>query len=311
MAAAAARDEGLSESGIGAAAIVASEAASNLHKHAQRGELFISRLSERGSPGVEILSIDRGPGTNNLERWFRDGYTSSETAGTGLGAIRRLSQECAAYSQAGKGTVLAARIRPKARAGGSPELRSAVVSVPMQGEVVCGDAWAIRRTEQNTTVMIADGLGHGLFAADAARAATETFRDSNGTAPAALLTSIHQALRGTRGAAVAIASIDRGSRHIRYAGLGNIAGVILGGGKQRYMLSHNGTAGHEARVFQEFQYEAPDRGWVVMHSDGITTSWTLDAYPGLIQRDPALTAAVLYRDANRERDDVCIVVLGV
>jgi anti-sigma regulatory factor (Ser/Thr protein kinase) len=311
MATAAARHEGLSESETGAAAIIASEAASNLHKHAQRGELLISRLSDRGGPGVEILSIDRGPGIRNLERCFEDGYSSSDTAGTGLGAMRRLSQECAAYSQTGKGTVLAARIRPKTPARESRELWPGIICVPMKGEEVCGDAWAIRRNGQNTTVMIADGLGHGVFAADAARAATGAFRDSQRTAPADLLTSIHQALRGTRGAAVAIASIDGNSRRIRYAGLGNISGVILGGPKPRYMLSHNGTAGHEARVFQEFEYDAQNPGRMVMHSDGITTSWTLDAYPGLTQRDPALIAAVLYRDANRERDDVCIVVLGV
>jgi anti-sigma regulatory factor (Ser/Thr protein kinase) len=308
---AAARDEGLSETDIGAAAIVASEAASNLHKHAQRGELLISRLSDRGGLGVEILSIDRGPGMPDVERCFADGYSSSDTAGTGLGAIRRLSKECVAYSQSGKGTVLAARIRANTPARESTGLHSGIVCVPMKGEEVCGDAWAIRRSGQNTTVMVADGLGHGIFAADAARAATAAFRDSTGTAPADLLTSVHQALRGTRGAAVAIASIDTSSRRIRYAGLGNISGVILGAPRQKYMLSHNGTAGHEARVFQEFEYEAPEPGWVVMHSDGITTSWTLDGYPGLVQRDPALVAAVLYRDANRERDDVCTVVLGV
>jgi hypothetical protein len=43
-----------------------------------------------------------------------------------------------------------------------------------------------------------------------------------------------------------------------------------------------------------------------MHSDGLTTSWSMDAYPGLIRRHPALIAGVLYRDASRGRDDVCV-----
>jgi hypothetical protein len=45
-----------------------------------------------------------------------------------------------------------------------------------------------------------------------------------------------------------------------------------------------------------------------MHSDGLTSHWSLDAYPGLRLRHPALVAAVLYRDYQRGRDDVTVVV---
>ena len=45
-----------------------------------------------------------------------------------------------------------------------------------------------------------------------------------------------------------------------------------------------------------------------MHSDGLISHWKLDAYPGLALRDPALVAAVLYRDFQRGRDDVTVLV---
>jgi hypothetical protein len=45
-----------------------------------------------------------------------------------------------------------------------------------------------------------------------------------------------------------------------------------------------------------------------MHSDGLISHWSLDAYPGLRLRQPALVAAVLYRDFQRGRDDVTVVV---
>ena len=69
-------------------------------------------------------------------------------------------------------------------------------------------------------------------------------------------------------------------------------------------MSHNGTVGHEARHFQEFTYPFPAGAVLVMHSDGLASRWSLDPYPGLIARDPALLAGVLYRDFQRGRDDV-------
>jgi hypothetical protein len=46
----------------------------------------------------------------------------------------------------------------------------------------------------------------------------------------------------------------------------------------------------------------------VLHSDGIQPRCTLDAYPGLARRDPALVAAVLARDFTRGNDDVTVLV---
>jgi hypothetical protein len=45
-----------------------------------------------------------------------------------------------------------------------------------------------------------------------------------------------------------------------------------------------------------------------MHSDGLSAHWSLDSYPGLRARHPALIAATLYRDLARERDDVTVLV---
>ena len=46
-----------------------------------------------------------------------------------------------------------------------------------------------------------------------------------------------------------------------------------------------------------------------MHSDGLSSRWSLDEYQGLITRHPAVIAGVLYRDCLRGRDDATIVVM--
>jgi len=92
--------------------------------------------------------------------------------------------------------------------------------------------------------------------------------------------------------------------------VGNIAGFILGGERPRAMVSHNGILGHEARRIQEFTYPWPPDSTLVLHSDGLTTHWSLDGYPGVIRRHPGLIAGLLYRDFRRAHDDVTVVVAG-
>jgi hypothetical protein len=48
---------------------------------------------------------------------------------------------------------------------------------------------------------------------------------------------------------------------------------------------------------------------LIMHSDGLTGRWSLDAHQGLAARHPAVIAGMLYRDCLRGRDDATIVVV--
>jgi anti-sigma regulatory factor (Ser/Thr protein kinase) len=312
-AASAARHDGLDDSRVSHAEIIATEAATNLLKHARGGMIRISRLSAQDGPGVEILATDEGPGRADFDACFRDGFSTSGTPGTGLGAISRLADEFDAYSQVGKGTVLTARIfgAEHAKCNGAAKVTIGAVNQPAPGEEVSGDNWSIRWSADSVQVLMADGLGHGIFAADASAQAISAFAQGGDGPPVHMLERIHRALRGTRGAAVAIASIDIGERRIHFAGLGNISAVISGPGKTQNMVSHNGTAGHEARRLMEFSYDLPESAVVIMHSDGIATSWSLDTYPGLLRRHPSVIAGVLHRDATRRRDDACVVVLRI
>src|SRR4030095_11828850 len=110
------------------------------------------------------------------------------------------------------------------------------------------------------------------------------------------------AAQGTRGAAVGIAEINVATQVIRFAGVGNIAGVVWTAAGSRGMASHNGIVGHDMRRRQMFTYPWSPGAVVVLHSDGLQSRWRLDAYPGLARRHPSLIAGVLYRDLQRERD---------
>jgi hypothetical protein len=255
--------------------------------------------------------LDRGPGVARIEDCLRDGYSTKDTAGTGLGAISRLADEFDVYSQPGKGTCLVARVysSSESRPRSTQHLFSiGAVQVPVRGESQCGDNWGLREENGCVALMVADGLGHGPDAAEASKEAIAVLMRSTDLAPVVLLERVHQALRGTRGAAVAVARIEAAQNELHFAGVGNISAMIITPGSTQHLVSHNGTAGHNVRKFQNFAYAWPTNGLLVMHSDGITTSWRLDLYPRLSEHHPSLVAAVLYRDASRGRDDACVVV---
>jgi len=155
--------------------------------------------------------------------------------------------------------------------------------------------------------MVADGLGHGPDAAAAAQKAVQVFHGHAAQSPAEILTKAHLALQATRGAAVAVAEVDRAKKEVRFCGVGNIAGTILLGEKSHGMVSHNGIVGQGARKIQEFSYPWAAGVLLVLHSDGLATRWSLEAYSGLAVRSPSLIAGVLYRDFNRGRDDVTVI----
>ena len=305
----AAQEEGLDEHAMSGAAIVGLEAATNLLKHASGGAAYISKLSPLGAPGVEIIAYDRGPGITDIPRSVVDGYSTVQTTGTGLGAIARIASVFDIYSEPGKGTVLVARVFGKKSS--RPDLPIGAMCVPIRGEEACGDSWYARQNGHSATLMMADGLGHGVMAAEASSKAVVAFARSPAASPLESIDRLHRALRGTRGAAIAIAEMDLEERAVRFSGLGNIAGVIIGGEKPQFMVSHNGTAGHQAQRVQQFEYRLPRTGVLILHSDGLNTSWNLDAYPGLLTRHPSIIAAVLYRDANRGRDDACVLAARI
>jgi len=303
-----ARQVAFADEDAGRAALIVTEAASNVVKHGGGGECVLRASRDGDGASIELVMFDAGAGIANLPQALRDGFSSAGTPGTGLGAIARLASAYDIYSRRGQGTVLYAAIWPASRAAGTAPPVGAI-AVPYPGETVCGDDWAVDQADGRSLVMVADGLGHGIDAHTAARTARDAFVAGRADAPVAILERIHAALRPTRGAAVAIAEIDRRRGVVRYAGLGNIAGTVLGGGKTRSLVSLHGTAGHDARRLQEFASPWNAGEVLVLHSDGISSRWTLDAYPGLIARHPMLAAAVLYRDFRRSRDDVTVVVV--
>jgi anti-sigma regulatory factor (Ser/Thr protein kinase) len=299
----------LSPPRVSDAAIIATELATNLYRHARNGQVWLQTLTSPAPGCLEIVAVDSGPGIADLHRCLQDGYSTAGTPGNGLGAVRRLADEFDAFSTVGRGTVVFARLYANAGTPRGPFTIGAV-SLPVSGEDVCGDTWRVVEQRGALALMIADGLGHGPLAAEAAEGAARVFLDRPFGEVNDFYARAHQALNATRGAAVARALVD-GSGRVDYAGVGNIAGSLVSVEGSRGLASQNGTIGAVmGRHLASQQYDWPGRGILLMHSDGIMGRWSLDPYPGLLVRHPALIAAIIFRDFHRGRDDATIVVVA-
>jgi anti-sigma regulatory factor (Ser/Thr protein kinase) len=304
-----ARSLGFSEERAGAVAVVVTEAATNIVKHAARGKILVQPLTAGSVSGLEVLAIDSGPGISNLSVSLRDGHSTAGSAGIGLGALSRLSSDFDVYSQTGSGTTVRCVLWPGDPPQANNEIESGVVSVPIKGETVSGDDWSLHAVRGRYVLLVVDGLGHGPDAAEAAAAAKGVVERNLARTPAEQMHAAHAALRATRGAAAAIIELKPSSQVGSFCGIGNIGCFVRADGKTRSLASHNGILGHQMRNVQEFSFPFPPRALLYAYSDGMTSRWDPASYAGLETRHPALVAATLYRDHNRGRDDTTIAVV--
>jgi len=113
----------------------------------------------------------------------------------------------------------------------------------------------------------------------------------------------------TRGGAIGVVQAADGGQVVRFAGLGNIAAVILAEGTRKGMISVPGIAGHQARAIRQFEYTAPPGAAIILHSDGISSRWDAGELPGLNARDPLIVGATVLAEAGTRRDDAGVLVV--
>ncbi|MCY0939375.1 SpoIIE family protein phosphatase [Streptomyces sp. H34-S4] len=297
-----ARECGLPGSLPDRAAVVASELASNLDKHARDGAIYLQPLLS--GQGLEILAVDRGPGIPDLDRALTDGYTTTATLGAGLGAIRRIATDFTIRSLTGTGTVACARLTsPGDRPKTPQDIGSACLAVDTEEH--CGDARAIADTDTARTAIVVDGLGHGPRAAEAAQTALRAFRRAPDQPLPTLITALHRALRRTRGAAVGIMRLHQD--HAQYCGIGNVRALVLSHDTVHHRLTGQpGVVGWDIPPPRQHVIPLSPGATAVLHSDGIDERWAHAPSPFLHQLPPALLAAAVVHNHRRSRDDATL-----
>ena len=81
-----------------------SELARNTVVHGGGGSARLELLADSGRPAIRVTCEDRGPGLADIEQSMKDGFSTGDGLGLGLGGARRLVNEFVIWSEFGKGT---------------------------------------------------------------------------------------------------------------------------------------------------------------------------------------------------------------
>lgn len=287
-------------------AIVVTELATNVLRHAVRGTLLLAH----GTGAIEVLALDSGPGIADVAAALRDGTSSHEGGpGLGLGAVRRLSDEWDLLSQPGRGTAVLARFSTGEAQPTLHGIRLGAVELAHPREHVSGDAMALLPRPRGARLAVVDGLGHGPDAAAASRAALGALHADAVGGPADALRAMDHALRQLRGAAASVVDLDAIGGEVVAAGAGNVAMTLVEPGRTRSLTNTHATLGTGVSDLTERTEPWPAGALLVVQTDGTSARWDATSYPGLLRRHPTLIAGLLWRDHGGRRDDVSVAVV--
>lgn len=296
--------------------LVASELVSNNVKHAA-GRGMVQVWQQPGGV-LDLLSLDYGPGIQNLEQAEVDGYSSSSTLGKGLGAIRRLSDESYIYTQpAGapqikkwSGTIMLARFRYRNEAEEiCPGFKFGIFSRSLSDERYNGDRIYLYYKGKVLRWLHLDGLGHG----EEAKAATADLgvHLDGFTAPGAVLEMVDRQLVNTRGAVAVTGEIDLAKNQLQLLGVGDMHAHVYSREQIQHIAFAPGILGREHRKADLAESEFGKKSVVVTASDGIRRNWDMENFSGLFNQHPQLIAYALGNIMGRISDDQSICVASV
>jgi len=304
-------------------ALVAAELVSNQVKHAQSKGLL--QIWQQAGPALDLVALDFGPGIANLVLAQQDGFSTANTLGKGLGSIRRLSDESAVYSvrpeddKDGKwhGSLFWARFYLHGRGGVKRDaeipgvfgekIQLGLFSRALGEDRYNGDRVYLLQDENRLCWLHLDGLGHGL----GAHQAVENLAGClvRGDHPAAVLMQADRQLASTRGAVAVSCAVNIVDKSVELMGVGDMSAHFYTTEELKNLTFAPGILGKEHKTPQSTKLIYEKRCTIVTASDGIRRNWKSEAFPGLFNQHPQVTAYLLGNIMGRASDDqsLCIV----
>ncbi|MFM8442219.1 MAG: anti-sigma regulatory factor [Methylococcus sp.] len=292
-------------------ALVASELATNLIKHAQGGLLTLTPIRDDGHEGLQIETLDHGPGIASVDEAMTDGFSTVGSLGYGLGSVNRMMDELTIHSNRCKGTHVISRKwrRDHPRSLKTCPLDIGIATRPKPGFDLNGDDFVIKHWAEAVLVGVIDGLGHGEPAHAAAQTARQYVEGHFDQPLDRIFTGAGHACRATRGCVMALARIDWGGEWLEFASIGNIEARVIGEASPYNFNVRRGIIGLNAPEPKVTRHPWADAKLLLLHSDGLATHWSWDDFPELIDQSANQIARHLLGKLANDIDDATALVV--
>ena len=295
-------------------AIVVSELATNLLKYPKRGQLRFTALKESGRFGIQIESLDDGPGIKPDDK-LEDGITSGRSLGYGLGTINRLMDEFVILPEqeekSGAHIICKRWVRNKESGYVSNcPLEIGLATRPHPSMKVSGDTFVVKKWEKSALVSVVDGVGHGEFAHVAAMKARNYVEDHYDQDISNIFRGVELNCRGTRGVVMALARFDWSNSKLIFGSVGNIETHVHGGSDKINFFVRRGIIGKRAPMPRVTEHHWDPRAIMIIHSDGLQSIRHWGEYLN-DNNDKSSTsiAQQMLHDYARPEDDATVVII--
>lgn len=183
------------------------------------------------------------------------------------------------------------------------------LSRPRDGETFNGDRVVIRRDGDRTMLALIDALGHGARAHEVAEMAARSLDAQNlALSPERMLEQVDVDLRGSRGAAAMLCTID--GAEVQGCGVGNVA--LRTDASDVHPVLTPGILGHgfrgRARRLRPFSGSVRAGSRLVLFSDGISARLALAPVRSLSPDD---ACRAILDEFGRAHDDATVIVVDV
>jgi anti-sigma regulatory factor (Ser/Thr protein kinase) len=289
--------------------LVVTELASNLIRHASGGSIKLDAVRANGLAGLEIQSLDNGPGISDVEQAITDGYSTAGGLGLGLGTVNRLMDELEVHSGPKGGLCIACRRWARARPLGGPwgGLAFGAATRSCRQLPENGDAFIFKQWEGHALAGVIDGLGHGQFAQRASQTARQYIEQHFDQPLANLFLGVGRACRATRGVVMALARFDLARQKLIVASVGNIEVRLVGSPERFNLVVRRGIVGLNAPNPVILEHPWTSSCLLIMHSDGVRTHWNWNDFSELGRDTPNVIARRLLSELGSMDDDATVI----
>jgi hypothetical protein len=184
-----------------------------------------------------------------------------------------------------------------------------VAHAALAGEPECGDSHVVKSFPGGALVAVLDGIGHGAEACRAAETAAVILAERPNESIVSLVKRCHEALRGTRGVVMSVASFNFSQRMMAWCGVGNVEGLLVRSEPltppRESLLLRAGVLGHQLPPLHSAIVPVVRGDTLIFTTDGIRHSF--DSSRQYSESPQRIADQILTQDSKGTDDSLVLV----